>query len=177
MNVRPKTDKLEAIRHALGWLHILIKTWDSTGNRESQLFLWRILNKLREFNRQMECVEYSCRFTTGGWCSVAERAVYTLRPQLPATSVQPQEASEDALRSPEWLHPPEATEDKWLLACYTAPLHSAPTLLPAHQARANNELPASLGSSAPLISPGRLIIGDLRSLPSFNEAGCYGNRR
>lgn len=52
-----------------------------------------------------------------------------------------------------------------------------PPSLPAHQARANNELPASLGSSAPFISPGRLIIGDLRSLLSFSGAGCYGNRR
>lgn len=51
------------------------------------------------------------------------------------------------------------------------------TLPSAQQARASSELPASLGSSAPLISPARLIIGDLWSLQSFNKPGCYGNQR
>lgn len=34
MSVRPKTDKLEVIRYALGCFHILIKTWDSTKSND-----------------------------------------------------------------------------------------------------------------------------------------------
>lgn len=72
---------------------------------------------------------------------------------------------------------PKWQGDKWLLSHHTSSLPISSTLLPAQQARASNELPASLGSSAPLISPARLIIGDLWSLQAFNKPGCYGNQR
>ena len=78
---------------------------------------------------------------------------------------------------PVWLQPPQWQGDKWLLSHHASPFPISSTLLPGHQARASNELPASLGSSAPLISPARLIIGDLWSLPSFNKPCCYGNHR
>ena len=78
---------------------------------------------------------------------------------------------------PVWPQPPKWQGDKWLLSHQAPPFPISSTLLPAHQARASNELPASLGSSAPLISPARLIIGDLWSLPSFNKPCCYGNHR
>lgn len=78
---------------------------------------------------------------------------------------------------PVWPQPPKWQGNKRLLSHHASPFPISCTLLPGHQARASNELPASLGSSAPLISPARLIIGDLWSLPSFNKPCCYGNHR
>lgn len=120
---------------------------------------------------------YSYGFIPDGWL-LGWGWKKTISTLISATAAAATQGFKRCLHSlPDGCSPSKWQGDKWLLSHHTSPLPISSTLPPAHQARASNELPASLRSSAPLISPARLIIGDLWSLQSFNKPGCYGNQR
>lgn len=106
------------------------------------------------------------------------QTVSTFMTRLLQQQPQPLSASRDSHTASLMTAP--SPSDRGTNGCIISP-HLSPSHLlhppTAQPARACNELPASLGSWAPLISPARLIIGDLWSLQSFNKPGCYGNQR
>lgn len=78
MKARPKTEKLEAVRNALGLFHILIKAWGSTGNRvtifceESSINCWSSIDLWNVYYIRVDVLrEDDC------WCG-AEKAVSAL---------------------------------------------------------------------------------------------------